>query len=158
MSEVFEGVICPGEREALSPLILRSAGPLALAIEELTTGICVAYREDARAQAAFAPAIETLAAELAKHLQWVLLVRYDSRIGHRSSAIFKGRTQSAFGDTDELYVPLDESGMPVLSAQPLHVDALRSDEEYETVKNAIQLGLDVVGVNQWERLFTLMTR
>ena len=158
MSEVFEGVMCPGERGALLPLILRAAGPLSLGIEELAQGICVAYREDARAQAAFAPAMETLAAELARHLQWVLLVRYDSRIGHRSSAVFKERTQSTFGDADELYVALDESGMPVLSAQPLHVDELRSDEEYETVKNAIQLGLDAVAVNQWERLFTLMTR
>ena len=51
-----------------------------------------------------------------------------------------------FGEDDELWVPLDENGQPDLSAAPLAVDDLLDDEEYATLKNAIDLGLEEFGV------------
>jgi hypothetical protein len=86
-----------------------------------------------------------------------LLVRY-SRLGHRSSRLcIAGEETACFGKDDELFVPLDDRGYPITSATPKSRFEWEPNEEYETISNAIQLGLERLGVGRWDSLFDLMT-
>jgi hypothetical protein len=102
--------------------------------------------------------MEELAAAASKPARRALLIRFDSRTGHRSAELFEdGERRRSFGDADELYVPLDESGEPVLTAAPLRFADLDPEQEYETIENAIQLGLKAFGRGDWKTLFALIT-
>jgi hypothetical protein len=63
----------------------------------------------------------------------------------------------AFGEADELFVPLDEEGEPIVFAEPLLAEELSEDLEYETIANAIQLGLGAMGAGAWDELFNFIT-
>lgn len=159
MSEIFEGVLAysdPGElQRALQPV---NPG-VPLAIEVLRSGMSVAYRTDPRETATFSAELDRVARELSRALGEALVVRYDSRVGQRSAALYEnGAAGRSFGEADELYVRLDEQGYPLQDAAKLRLDQLSPDEEYETARNAIQLGLDALGHGGWEDLHELMTR
>ena len=158
MSEIFEGVLAasdPGQlRRALQPVSPR----VPLSVEALS-GVSVAYRTDPRESAAYSAELDRIAGELSRALGEALLVRYDSRVGHRSSVLYKGGTAvRSFGEADELYIRLGERGYPVQDGERLRPDQLSEDEEYETALNAIQLGLQVLGRGDWVALHELMTR
>jgi len=102
--------------------------------------------------------MDDLARELSQLLGRALVVRFDSRIGHRSSALFEhGSLSRAFGEQEELFVPLDERGEPTAGAAPVRRWERDPDAEYETSKNAIQLGLEALGAGEWEQLFEVIT-
>ena len=155
MSEIFEGVLYLTDAEAKHDGVSDLS---AFCTVTLQPGVHVIYRCDARQEARFSSAVDTLAANISTQYGRALLVRFDSRIGHRSSVLYVGGgLSSTFGETDELYVPLDDQGLPKIEVEPLHVDQLDPDQEYETVQNAIQRGLDALGDAQWEPLFRLIT-
>jgi hypothetical protein len=102
--------------------------------------------------------MDQLAAEVSRRGGRVLLARFDSRVGKRSSAIFEnGEQRQAFGEADELYVPLDERGDPVRDAPPMTLTMLDPKEEHETIQNALQVGLRALGRGSWDELFRLIT-
>lgn len=102
--------------------------------------------------------MDELAAEVSKSCGKALLARFDSRAGSRSSAVFEnGQLGQTFGEDDELYVPLDDKGDPVRNASPVRLTMLDPDQEYETIQNAIQLGLRAFGRDRWTQLFRLIT-
>jgi hypothetical protein len=116
------------------------------------------YRNDSRRAAVFSAQVNKLAAEFSTRYGRSLVVRFDSRVGHRSAALYiNGQRASVFGETDELYVPLDERGLPRTNEKPLRADQLAPGEEYETIENAIQQGLKALGRGSWSELFRLMT-
>lgn len=153
MSEIFEGVlVAAGIKE------LRYLNEQALELSALSSGVSVVFRDDARSKLQFAEAIEDLARMLSAKYSRALVVRYDSRIGHRSSEVMDGgRCVASYGENDELFVPLDEDGEPLDDATPIRRENLLQGEEYETKVNAIQLGLNHVEWNVWNELFDLMT-
>ncbi len=158
MSEIFEGVVVPavGGR---APAPAGRPAPLELSIARLGPDAFVVYRSDARHAAAFTDRTEALAEGLSEVVGRALLVRYDSRIGHRSACVYEhGNRVRTFGEDDELFVPLDEEGEPILSADPVTRSEFEDGEEYETVRNAIEQGLDALGVAEWDSLLDLMTR
>ena len=156
MSEIFEGAIVPainGGPPALSGIAMR------LAASSLGPDAFVLYRTDLRRDAAFTREIDGLAEHLSNVTGRALVLRYDSRLGHRSSRLYiDGRQIRAFGEDDELFVPLDDDGEPVLSARPVRRDEFEAGAEYETVRNAIQLGMDALGVGDWKALVGVMTQ
>jgi hypothetical protein len=156
MSEIFEGIVYPTAEPRAADRALTPGPPLETRI--LDHNLAVSFRQDPRARAAFSDQMDGLAAEYSRHLGKALLVRFDSRIGHRSAELFeRGRHVRSFGETDELYVPLDERGMPIGTAKALPADQLDPTVEYETSTNAIQLGLRSLAADGWDSLFAVMT-
>lgn len=153
MSEVFEGIVMPvaeGQTVALPAKWFATA-----AVGQKAAAV---YRIDQRDVAAFEGEIDHLAAELSKSFGKALVVRYDSRVGHRSSVFFRdGAMVCSYGEDDELFVPLDVNGAPITIAPPIKRADFSEGEEYETMCNAIQLGLVTLGVGEWNLLFELMT-
>jgi len=158
MSEVFEGMIVPASAESLWPEHDIHARGLVLETQDLGDDLAVVYRSDPRSEGGFTQRMEEFAAEASMRAPRILLVRFDSRTGHRSAALFEnGKRKQDFGETDELYVPLDEAGEPIGDAPRLRRSELDPDQEYETIENAIQLGLKALGRGKWPDLFRMIT-
>ena len=101
--------------------------------------------------AAFSEEVERLGAERSSRLGRALVARHDSRIGHRSSSFFEpGRLAARFGEEDEIFTPLDAGGST--TGARFRVEDRDEGEEYETIENAIPLGLDRLGADSWEDL------
>jgi hypothetical protein len=67
---------------------------------------------------------------------------------------------TSFGADDELWVPLDEDGNPLVTACARRIGELDHDAgaEYETCRNAIQLGLEALHCDDvWVSLRALMS-
>ena len=157
MSEIFEGILSPAQATSFAEARGRECG-LVLETQEIGDGLTAVYRSDPRQEATFSSKMDELAAEVSRRGGRVLLARFDSRVGKRSSAIFEdGERRQVFGEADELYVPLDERGDPVGDAPPLTLAMLDPKEEYETIQNALQLGLRALGRGSWDELFRLIT-
>ena len=156
MSEVFEGVLYPVEPGSGAQPTVRHGVPFE--VHDLEPGLRVVYRSDSRQDAAFSEDVDRLAGELSGQHGRSLVVRFDSRIGHRSAALYLDRQPAlVFGEADELYVPLDEQGLPRREAEPLRADQLAPEEEYETIQNAIEQGLKAFGLGNWDELLRFMT-
>ncbi len=157
MSEIFEGVLVKADARRLeAETIAEQRWPLVVA--GLGSGLTIAYRDDPRETAAFSPGMDDLASAISRAVGAALVVRYDSRIGHRSANLYKeGVMERGFGEADETYYLLDERGYPRTDSEKLRADQLDEDEEYETAQNAIQLGLAALGADDWEALYDLMT-
>ncbi len=71
---------------------------------------------------------------------------YDDSAGHREACLASGGVViRTFGTEDELWVPLDEDGEPIITAEPLKTSQLLPAEEYETIQNAIDLAFRAAG-------------
>jgi hypothetical protein len=159
MSEVFEGVVVSARTAELIHDQITSAGNLLLSTETVDPKAIVVFRTGPREQALFSEKMEELASQLSRFESSALLVRYDSRMGHRSSSLFVGGDQvQTFNEDDEEYVPLDDLGEPIVSARPVHISEFDPTQEYETIRNAIQLGLDALGFGHWDQLFKVITQ
>jgi hypothetical protein len=157
MSEIFEGIVSPAQATSFAEVHGRECG-LDLETHDIGDGLTAVYRSDPREEATFSSKMDELAAEVSRQAGKVLLARFDSRVGKRSSAIFEnGERRQMFAEADELYVPLDEKGDPVRDAPPLTLAMLDPKEEYETIQNAIQLGLRALGRGSWDELLRVIT-
>jgi hypothetical protein len=156
VSEIFEGIVY--ETSGMDRLGYVDQLASTLETRVLDEHLAVSFRQDSRSQAAFSDQMESLAAQYSEQLGRALLVRFDSRIGHRSAELFEqGAHVRSFGEADELFVPLDDRGMPVTTAKALRADELDASMEYETSTNAIQLGLKSLNHDGWDALFAVMT-
>lgn len=145
MSEIFEGVVTRGK--VLMPLTggfdVRSLGEFSIV---------------GNTTRSFTNVVESIASVLSIQVGEAVLVRFDSRVGHRSSAVFiNGEKIEEYGPEDELYVALDDEGDPVSDSELLRLSELQSDEEYETAVNAIERGLNRIGFS-WARLREMISR
>jgi hypothetical protein len=148
VSEVFEGIVVSRQPTEIGPI----ESKLPLRSEPLQNATII-YRSDSRSAAAFAPEIERLAEQLAERLGAATVVRYDSRIGHRSSIAFRrGQPPQSYGPEHELFVPLDDEGEPRSDVEPVTFKERDPSEEYETATNAIEHGLRVIGGPEWSNL------
>ena len=92
-------------------------------------------------------AIETVAASVSTSVGVSLSVFYDNQCGVRCSSLFKnGERSASFGETDELWVPLDDSGQPRTDQPPTSAPDWNSGEEYERVRDGIDAGLEAAGM------------
>ena len=73
----------------------------------------------------------------------VLCIDYDDGCGRRNATIYvSGQLVRTFGEADELWVPIDESGKPIDGAMPMPEDKLDEDVEYDCVHDGITAALD----------------
>src|SRR5271165_6730864 len=114
MSEVFEGIVSKVPVATVRSVVSALLTPFELTICDLPDGCSVLYRNDTRQSSRFSEEMDRLARTISESISTCLLVRYDSRIGHRSSSLYSsGRLIRNFGEADELFVPLGEDGFPV---------------------------------------------
>ena len=88
------------------------------------------------------------AARLTRDTGKALAVVYDDRLGYRESWLFEsGMLQQSFSESDEQWVPTDDHGEPVVGAVSLNLGQLDPEVEYECSKNAIDLGIEAMGLS-----------
>ena len=72
-----------------------------------------------------------------------LYIVYDDGVGVREATIFaNGAATEHFGETDGLWLPLDDYGLPDHTANPITTLNMDGDEEYECIRCGISLALD----------------
>jgi hypothetical protein len=152
MSEVFEGVLLTATFNEVEQAVKTLPSSLNPRLKRLGD-VSVVYCDNQRNRRPFSPDIERIASDLSGNLGKALVVRYDSGVGHRSSKLFVNRNmEKAFCETDEVFVPLDEDGYPLLDGERFKLPDMDPDQEYETIENAIQLGLQSLGAGDWKEL------
>jgi hypothetical protein len=102
---------------------------------------------------AFGQEIEQAAARISEQAGSALLVRYDSRAGIRESKLFqRGTLVRTFGPADERWAPTDEHAQPIRNGPTFGLDELDPDEEYATVRDALDQGFEAFGAGSRELL------
>jgi len=143
MSTIFEAVVCP-------------ASEATQAAAESLPQFAVVHRDQAlvlirragRADNFLPELLFSVASELSAPTGVAVAAFYDDRVAHREAWLFSGGAATrSFGAADELWVPTDERGEPIATAEPLTFDRLDPGEEYETVRNAIDLALLAAGIS-----------
>jgi hypothetical protein len=158
MSEVFEGVLLASPFNEAQKAVRTLPSSLSLIVERLGD-LSIVSRNDQVGRPQFSPEIEQVAADLSKIVGKALVVRYDSRIGHRTSELFiDGNMEKAFGEDDEVWVLLGEDGKPLVDGERFKLADMDPDQEYETIENAIQSGIQSFGSGDWKELRALMGR
>ncbi|OUL27871.1 hypothetical protein BV378_08955 [Nostoc sp. RF31YmG] len=159
MSNVFEAIICAIDFARANNLLATISSELTLEVVKINETLSVIYRvEQNRPKLIFDRQIEYLASQLSLEISAVLVARYDSRIGHRSSIVFKeGLPIYSFDENDEIWVLLNEEGNPLIDGENFSINSMKDDEEYETICNAIQLGLQALGVENYNEVYSFIT-
>jgi hypothetical protein len=154
MSEVYNCLVIPQPLHTVAAVYHETAySDVPYEFERVNADVTLMYHQAPRDDYRFAEEMDEIAVGLSTRLGAVLVFEYDSRVGHRASRVYKdGELTATFGEADELWVPLDEQGYPILTADRLHTGELLNDVEYETVENAINLGLKTVGAGDWSDL------
>jgi hypothetical protein len=156
MSDVFEGVLLASPFNEVQQAIRTLSPSLSLQVETLDD-LSIVSRNDQVGRPQFSPEIEPVAADLSKILGKALVVRYDSRIGHRTSELFiNGNMEKAFDEDDEVWVLLDEDGKPLVDGERFKLADMDPDQEYDTVENAIQFGIQSFGSGDYKELRRFM--
>lgn len=159
MSEMFEGAICRCPAATARAHAAAMVNPISIEAFELPDNLLVVCQSSPRRSSAFADDMDCFTCEISKSITKALLIRYDSRVGHRSSRLYvEGHLKREFGQNDELFVPLDEKGEPITTGPHIKFNEMVANEEYETIKNAIELGLSEFGSGSWTDLKQLIGR
>ncbi|MDZ8051425.1 MAG: hypothetical protein RMX68_004135 [Aulosira sp. ZfuVER01] len=158
MSNVFEAIVCRSNFDIAKNLLATISSELTLEVVKINEALSVIYRvEENRHRLIFSQQIEDLASQLSLEISAVLVVRYDSKIGHRSSILFKqGLPISSFDEKDEIWVLLDEEN-PLIDGARFSINSMKDDEEYESICNAIGLGLHALGLENWHEVYPFIT-
>jgi hypothetical protein len=156
MSYVLEGIILP-VAESVATDEAAKCGIL-FDVLRLDDEISILARPG---RPAFDDAVSVFARRLSCHMRVVLLVRWDDRVGVRESRIFHDGSQThQFTNDDELYVMLNDDGMPLRDGrryQESEFDDL-PDEEFEVFQNALELGCEQSAFCSWQLLHTFIRR
>jgi hypothetical protein len=100
-----------------------------------------------------------LASLLSSHFGQSLMFRYDSGTCYPYSGRFEGgELVCEYSLDDELWVELNEEGDPDPSRGVFTNDEFKKGVEYETQKNAVQLGLESIGLTDWRTLLARISQ
>jgi hypothetical protein len=161
VSEVFEGVLFRGVAALVQPVLDNAREQFPVDLEPVGKGLSALFRTGPRADAEFSETMDRVAALTSELTGSALLIRYDSRVGYRSSALYQqGRLVRAVGPADERWIRLDRHSERQVNGPTYSVDELEldPDAEYETLENAVELGLDALGAGDWDELRLFMAR
>lgn len=155
MSYVLSGVVIPRSLDDAARIGERLDLPLDMLPLADDCTICAnRVREQILDDAAVA-ALLTECGEL-------LAVIWDDRVGLRASSFHQlSGERLAFGDADELFVELNDAGEPVLDG-PIYsfaeIESCTEDKEFETYRNAIELGCEAAGFCTAETVMRFIRR
>ena len=107
---------------------------------------CVAYLFES-------PELASVSARKMKEGNFEFLeVWYNDQVGLRYSRHFKNGLARDFAEDDELWVPLNEEGNPVLSAHRVRKREFKDGDEYDCVYDCITAGLHSFGLSSDSRV------
>jgi len=159
MSVVFECVVLAAPKSAVVTQLHAVNGLAeehAIEVEVINDSFVVIYW-DFFHRREFGDYGEQLSAILSRHFGRAVLVRYDSGTCFRASVLFiDGLQEKSFHLADEKWVLLDEEGRPDPSQGVFLTHEMVKGKEYETIENAVQLGLKELGFGDWKSLLTMM--
>src|SRR5262245_52157468 len=108
VSEVFVGIVVKSSAERVRSVATRFAG-VPVEIVDVKPDAAVVSCRTPRNDRTFENRADEIAAEFSRELEAALVVRYDSRVGLRTSRLYRGGAVAAeFGECNEMYVPIDE--------------------------------------------------
>ena len=150
MSCIFEGILCKTSFESIQYNINQQiSSNLNLKFDKINEQLsCFSVIEDKRL---FSSDLDYVASKISIILSEAILIRYDHRVGYRESVVFQeGYPIQKFDLEDEIWVILDEKRKPIINGKKNKLEEIRDDdnEEYETICNAIQLGIGYIGINK----------
>ena len=163
MSTIFEGVLCVIPFDKIQSISSQISSQLKLKTEKINDDLsCLSRIEEDRINWIFSPEMEYVASQVSVLFYQAILVRYDDRVGYRESIIFQeGYPIKSFNSADEIWVMIDENGEPIDNGEKFTIEQIEDDddEEYETIYNAIQLGLELLGINAnaWREVHSFIT-
>ena len=147
MSETYEAIVFRSSDADASGAFRNLSARFPMRLVRLAEGTFGVYRVGRAVDVQGAKAMTSLAATLSETVSVALAVFYDNRCGLRTAALFRGGTMSAeFGEDDEWWAPLDEHGEPRRDVPLVSAANLDADEEYDCVRDAIEVGLAVLEV------------
>jgi hypothetical protein len=159
MSEVFEGIIVKAALQAVEEFFKGHPAADLFTISPLQSGLTVAYLRSPRVPSLTDIEMERLAMELSRKFLVALLVDYDSRASYRAATVYNNGVQrEKFGENDEMFVPLNEKGEPILDSRPIKVGEFVQGEEYEATLNSIELGFSSFGDGSWRGFKLFISR
>jgi hypothetical protein len=145
MSTVFQAVICAANPQDVTAASERWRSAQ-IAVAQCAPNLSAVFATGPRNDVSFFDIADLLARELSATFGRALIVVFDDRTGTRASSLFiNGTAHAEFGEDDELWVPLDTNGYAIADGPRRTLAQLDPDQEYETVANAIQLGLAAMG-------------
>ena len=156
MSYVLEGIVVPQKESDANGLL--AGTPIEFDVLSVDDNVSILARPG-RPQ--FDNSVCELAAEMSKQCDVAMVVRWDDRIGLRESRVFRdGALSQMFSVDDELYVMLDDDGMPLKDGRKFREQELDEydDEEFETYENALELGCNDAGFCEWNTLHSFIQR
>ncbi len=143
MSELFLGCFIRGDESVVLEFLANDRLVDSLGVATFSDVLSVVFVRQLRSCTIPDNEIDRLARSLSTRFSDALIVDYDSRLGYRQTRIYaSGELRRSFDKDDELWVPLDESGEPMKEAPALKCADLLEDEEYETIRDAIDLGFE----------------
>ena len=148
MSEMYECIIVTGPRDEARQAFRNTQSPLCIGFGEIDHDLFAVYVKETGRLFNHAED-EKIAITLSQRLGTALLVLYDNRCGSRFAALYaRGIHVREFGESDELWVALDEEGEPLVSGRRFRWGDIKDDHdgEYDCIRNAIDAGLEALGI------------
>lgn len=163
MSTIFEGVFFVASFEEVQSISSKISSPIKLKLQKINHYLCSFTVVENSRLFVSETELEYVASQISIIFHQSILVRYDNRVGYRESILFnEGILLKKFDLADELWVMLDEYGESITNGEKLSIAQIDDDDdekEYETICNAIQLGLDSLGINIniWKEVHSFMS-
>lgn len=160
MSEAFECVVVAATKSVVADRLHILAGLAenhVLEVDQIGSHSVVYWTFSHRRD--FGKFGEDVCATLSRFFDRAVLVRYDSGACFRYSSLYiEGIHDKSFQLADEKWAILDDDARPDPSQGVFMTSEMLKSKEYETIENAIQLGLKEVGFGDWGRLLEMMAR
>jgi hypothetical protein len=161
MSEAIEAVVVRQPAKAITPLLATLEGvaePDHVRVVPLLEDVSLIYWVVPERRS-FGGHANHLASLLSARMGRSVLFRYDSGTCYRYSARYEeGELAEEFNLDDELWVELNDEGDPDPARGVFTNREFEKGTEYETQKNAVQLGLDTIGFADWKGLLSRISR
>jgi hypothetical protein len=141
MSVVFEGILISGQVSEDFITAQIPDNPV-ISVVSLENDLFLLYKDEVNP--IFSEEIDSIAQNTAMHSCEALAIRYNNKTGIRQSIFYDSTGKKTFGKEEEIYVLLDDEGEPLRDGKQFkydELDTLDDEEEYETLYNAIELGL-----------------
>lgn len=148
MSMAFEVIVLTAPFEEVWVAFCNISSPLTFDVRENKAGWSMIYRMYLGKFEGVSDEVDRVGEDLSRKLGKTLVVRYYSTTCYHSASMYEhGKRLSSFGEDDEIWVPLDEEGRHILDAGMFKLSELDDEVEYDTLRTAIDLGLQAMGVN-----------
>jgi hypothetical protein len=157
MSVVYEAIVLSGDESAIGPAFDALKTTLSLRLLRLTThGFAIARCRHDSSRAFAAEQVHRLAAELSVPFHTTVAVHYDDRCALKIAVLFEGgNLVQEFGEQNEIWVPIDDHGDPVLNGLRYPGNRKPPNQECDCIYQAIDAGLDAAGFSRWLSAATL---